>query len=143
MKHPETKIQQQVSKFLDKIGVLYNASCSGMKTSIIQAKIHKSMGSKKGFPDIFIYEPRGKFHGLSIEIKAANGKSSESQIEWQEELARRGYKAEICPKFKTDLECLNWTIKTIIEYLSGYSSSINEGNDYGNISGKGFSYGLS
>lgn len=117
MKHPETEIQKAVKKYLDSLGVLYNASCSGMKTSIIQATIHKAMGSKKGFPDLFIYEPRHGFNGLAVEIKASKGKPSESQLEWQKQLRKRGYKAEICPKLDTNIECLNWAIKTITEYL--------------------------
>jgi hypothetical protein len=117
MKHPETEIQKAVKKYLDMKGVLYNASCSGMKTSLSQAMIHKAMGSKKGFLDLFIYEPKHGFHGLAIEIKASYGKPSESQLEWQKQLRKRGYKAEICPKFKTDRECFDWAINLIDWYL--------------------------
>ena len=29
----------------------------------------KATGMKKGVPDLFIYEPRGEYHGLAIELK--------------------------------------------------------------------------
>jgi hypothetical protein len=67
----------------------------------------------KGFPDIFIYEPRGTFHGLAIEMKRVKGgKIEPEQIEWKEQLRNRGYASYIC-KGSED------AIKVIDEYFNG------------------------
>ena len=51
-------------------GVLFNSDMSGaMKLTIGQAVQIKALRSDRGFPDIVIYEPRGKYHGLFIELK--------------------------------------------------------------------------
>jgi hypothetical protein len=40
-----------------------------MKLTIGQAVQIKNLRSSKGFPDIVIYEPKGDYHGLFIELK--------------------------------------------------------------------------
>lgn len=55
----------------------------------------KAQGYKKGFPDLFFYEPRGEHHGLAIELKRDKGRATPDQKLWKEELQRRGYKAVI------------------------------------------------
>lgn len=42
---------------------------AGMKLSIGQAVQHKRMQQGRAFPDLFIAEPRGVYHGLFLEIK--------------------------------------------------------------------------
>lgn len=50
--------------------VLFNSDLSGsMKLTIGQAKAFKSLRSGKGFPDLFVMEPRGVYHGLFLELK--------------------------------------------------------------------------
>ena len=41
-----------------------------------EAKRLKASGYKRGFPDVFVYEPRGPFHGLAIELKKEKGEGS-------------------------------------------------------------------
>ena len=66
------------------------ASAGGARTSMREAVL-KETGYKKGFPDVFIYEPRGGHHGLSIELKREKGgRVSASQKEWKERLRRVG-----------------------------------------------------
>lgn len=61
-----------------------------------EAKRLKAAGYKKGFPDVFVYEPRGAFHGLAIELKKEKGGSvSASQREWIAALEARGYHAVV------------------------------------------------
>lgn len=61
----------------------------------------KSMGVSKGFPDLFLYVPRGKYHGLAIEFKRyyidnkgelAKTYQSPDQRQWQARLEKMGYK---------------------------------------------------
>ncbi len=50
--------------------VMFNSDLSGsMKLTIGQAKAFKHLRSNKGFPDLFVMEPRDGFRGLFIEIK--------------------------------------------------------------------------
>ena len=56
----------------------------------------KNSGYKKGFPDLFLYEPRGSYHGLAIELKVGYNKPTKEQLEWIEQLNKRKYKAVVC-----------------------------------------------
>ena len=47
---------------------------SGMKLSIGQAVKSKQMRSSKGMPDLMIFEPRGIYGGLFIELKKGGTK---------------------------------------------------------------------
>ena len=67
----------------------------------------KETGYKKGFPDLFIYEPRGDHHGLAIELKKdSGGRVSPSQKEWQHALEMRGYKATVAKGFDEAVKVL-------------------------------------
>ena len=44
-------------------------SGSGMKLTMGQAVRQKRINPKRGYPDLFIAEPRGCYHGLYLEIK--------------------------------------------------------------------------
>jgi hypothetical protein len=113
---PESESNQQeiVIKYL-KLAypeVLYCASAGGMWTSDSQRIKMARTGYVKGFPDLFIYEPRGEFHGLAIEMKKVKGSKIEpEQVQWQEQLRNRGYCSYIC---KGNEEA----IKVIDEYFN-------------------------
>ena len=51
----------------------------------------KSMGSRPGFPDIFVFLPNHDFAGLAIELKRSNGKLRDSQEECLDLLQEAGY----------------------------------------------------
>jgi hypothetical protein len=85
----------------------------GMRTSYLQAIKMKRTGYVKGFPDLFIYEPRGEFHGLAIEMKKEKGGvASPEQKRWQDDLRNRNYCSYICKGSEE-------AIKRIDEYLNG------------------------
>jgi hypothetical protein len=113
---PESESNQQeiVIKYLRLAypDALYCASAGGMRTSYLQAIKMKRTGYVKGFPDLFIYEPRGEFHGLAIEMKKEKGgTASPEQKRWQKQLRNRGYASYIC-KGSED------AIKVIDEYFN-------------------------
>lgn len=97
---------------------------SDLKLTPGQARRHKSLHPHRGYPDLFIAEPEGKYHGLYIEIKR-EGESPfkkdgtlkkdqhlEEQQEMLERLDFRGYKATFATGFDE--------VKTIIDnYLGG------------------------
>jgi hypothetical protein len=113
---PESEANQQeiVIKYLRLAypDALYCASAGGMWTSDSQRIKMARTGYVKGFPDLFIYEPRGEFHGLAIEMKKVKGSKIEpEQVQWQEQLRNRGYASYIC---KGNEEA----IKVIDEYFN-------------------------
>lgn len=94
----EYEIQKRFAEYIDTEhpNVLWCASAGGARTSMNEAKRMKATGYKRGFPDVFVYEPRGGFHGLAIELKKdSGGRVSPSQKEWQQALKMRGYHATI------------------------------------------------
>ena len=76
---------------------------------------NRQMGVKSGVPDLFYPVPLGGYHGLFIEMKAANGRVSRNQQLWIEALRGMGYRVEVCNGFEA--------AKTVLEdYLSCGSS---------------------
>lgn len=101
MRNEEALIQEAVINYLVAAypKALYCASAGGVRTSMRQAIKMKKTGYVKGFPDLFIYEPRRVFHGLAIEMKTSRGVMSQHQKEWQAALLKRGYFAVTCKNF--------------------------------------------
>ena len=82
-----------------------------LKLTIGQARKHKRLQQHRGYPDLFIAEPRGKYHGAYIELKKAgtrifkkNGtlvadEHIREQFDTLEQLRRKGYVAEFACGF--------------------------------------------
>ncbi len=66
------------------------------KRSEAMGFILKRMGLSPGFPDLFIFRARGKYHGFAIEMKYGNGKLSEDQRKWLRRLKAEGYATAVC-----------------------------------------------
>ena len=107
-KSPEYELQKSVVKYLKLKykNVLYCGSAGGMRTNIRQAVKMKASGYKKGFPDLFIYEPVGRFHGLAIELKVRGNYASKEQKEWIEGLNEKGYFAQVCTGYDEAIGCI-------------------------------------
>lgn len=56
----------------------------------------KRMGLRSGFPDLFVPRARGKYHGLFIEMKYGEGRTSKNQKEWLSVLSSEGYACAVC-----------------------------------------------
>ena len=91
---------------------LYCASAGGMFTSMKQAIKMKATGYVKGFPDLQICEPNGKYFGLFIEVKTEKGVVSKEQKEWIKQLNKRGY-------YATYVKGFDEAIKVIDDYFKG------------------------
>jgi hypothetical protein len=90
----EYQLQKAVCKYLDLQNVLYCGSMGGQYQVHFSQRIKaKKSGYKKGFPDLFIYEPRGEYHGLAIELKVGYNKPTLEQLTWLNKLTERGYLA--------------------------------------------------
>lgn len=90
--------------------VLFTSDASGVRLTMGQAVKMKRMRSCPGWPDLFIAEPRGEYHGLFIELKP-NGKKIikrdgtpatphiDEQMKMIECLIAKGYLAAMCVGF--------------------------------------------
>lgn len=66
------------------------------KRSYVTGNRMRSEGLKKGVPDLFLPIPKGRFHGLFIEMKRIKGgKISSEQKAWIRSLNAVGYKAVV------------------------------------------------
>ena len=61
---------------------------------------------KKGVPDLCLPVPRKNYHGLYIEMKYGNGRTSKEQREWINKLNEQGYKAVVCNGFEKAKETI-------------------------------------
>ena len=108
----EYQLQKAVCKYLDLQNVLYCGSMGGQYQVNMSQRIKaKKSGYKKGFPDLFIYEPRGSYHGLAIELKVGYNKPTVEQLTWLNKLTERGYLA-------MSSNGLDQTIEIIEKYLN-------------------------
>ena len=78
------------------LALMYHVPNGGSRNKIEAARL-KAQGVKPGVPDICLPVPRGKYHGLYIELKRRKGgKISNAQKLWLTALAGQGYKAYVC-----------------------------------------------
>ena len=85
---------------------------NGGKRHISTAARLKKEGVKPGVPDVCLPVPKGKYHGLYIEMKIDKNKPSENQKWWIEQLRLRGYRVEVC---------YGWgeAVKVVTDYMIG------------------------
>ena len=108
----EYQLQKSICSYLDLKNVLYCGSMGGQYQKFhSQRNKAKASGYKRGFPDLFIYEPRENYYGLAIELKVGYNKPTNEQLAWIEELNERGYKACVCTGIEETLEVINNYLK--------------------------------
>ena len=90
-----------------------------LKLTIGQARKHKRLQQHRGYPDLFIAEPRGKYHGAYIELKKAGTRIFKKdgtlvadehireQFDVLEQLRKRGYVAEFACGFDEAKEIID------------------------------------
>jgi hypothetical protein len=121
----EAIAQKSIAEYLRYRNVFFTISIAGAYLTVGQWAELIRQGYTSGTPDIFIFEPRGPYHGLFIElkklvktytpkgkVKIEKGNVKLEQLQWQVEARKRGYKSEIC--FGVDE-----AIEVIKEYLDG------------------------
>jgi hypothetical protein len=113
MHQGEGKIQEAVAIFLrcHNPYVLFTVSNGGIRLTIGQAVKMKRMGYQKGTPDIMIFEPRNKYHGLFIELKDDKGTLKDHQQEYLDHLERRGYFAVACYGYQETIDVIEKYLK--------------------------------
>tara|TARA_R100001244_G_scaffold52666_2_gene45761 strand:+ start:1779 stop:2129 length:351 start_codon:yes stop_codon:yes gene_type:complete len=110
MKKPsEDKLQTAVISYLRlEHRALYCASLGGQYQRYHSQRMKaKRNGYVAGFPDVFIYETKGGYSGLAIELKVKGNYPSQYQRKWIERLNERGYLAKVCTGFDEAKECID------------------------------------
>lgn len=80
---------------------LLHHSPNGGSRDIREASKFKKMGTRAGFPDLFLAVPSNGFHGLFIELKSEKGRVNAIQKAYHELLRRQGYRVEVVKDFDT------------------------------------------
>lgn len=70
---------------------LLHAIPNGGSRNKAEAAHLKRQGVRPGVPDLFLPVPKGKYHGLYIEMKFGKNKPTEAQKRWHRELVNQGY----------------------------------------------------
>lgn len=81
-----------------------NETTEGVK----QVAVDRAMGVKKGVPDLCLPVPRGRYHGLYIEMKTDTGRTTAAQNWWGEKLLEQGYMFEVCHGWQSAVRVLQW-----------------------------------
>ena len=98
MKHREDSEQMAIIKWAKwqkhgdgKLSDYLHHSPNGGKRHITTAMRFKAMGTLAGFPDLFLFIPKGGYHGLFIELKVKGGRTNDNQKTMIERLIKQGY----------------------------------------------------
>ena len=105
----EDNLQTSIAILLDSYGVFWHHVANERKTSIQAGAKLKRKGVKPGVADCIILEPRGKWHGLFIELKVKGGTLSINQKEWLKKAEDRNYKTAVA-----------WSIDEVEDLLKEY-----------------------
>jgi len=105
----EDDFQQNVATYLDYKGLFWHHVANERKTSKWAGAKLKRKGVKRGVVDCSILEPRGKYHGLYIELKVKGGKVSPDQKGFILNATNRGYKAVVC-----------WSLDEVVDLVEEY-----------------------
>ena len=87
-----------VSLRLPELRLLFAVPNGGHRHRAVAARL-KDEGVKAGVPDVALMVPRGHYHGLWLELKAGKNRPTPQQKWWLDELARQGYRTEVCHGF--------------------------------------------
>ncbi|MCG3884160.1 VRR-NUC domain-containing protein [Photobacterium leiognathi] len=68
-------------------------------------------GVKDGVPDMQISVPRGKYHGMYLEVKTDTGRPSSHQLKRVSKLCEQGYYAVVCKGFDECWQAINKYVK--------------------------------
>lgn len=73
-----------------------------------QGKKLRLMGVRRGVPDLHLPVPRGRYHGLYIEMKTESGSMTEDQKWWMKELKGQGNAYALCHGWEVATRILEW-----------------------------------
>ena len=115
----EAQLQHLLVNWLESKDILFVASnVGGMNLGARVGAIRKRLGVRAGVPDLLILEPRGKYHGMALELKVKGGKISDEQTQFTQRLTDKGYYAVIMPPTMGVSDGLAWAQNAVEEYLA-------------------------
>ena len=110
--HPDWFQVKATCKGVKQTAALIFAIPNGGARNEVTGAMLKAEGVQAGVPDIFCAIPKGKYHGLFIEMKKREGgRVRQTQREQMEFLSSRGYKCAVCNGY-------NEAVAALEEYLS-------------------------
>lgn len=102
--------QPHIRRQWPELSLLYHIPNGGTRDPI-EAKHLKQQGVKPGVPDLCLPVPHGKYHGLYIEMKTPEGRTSRDQDWWGEHLSVQGYMWEVCHGWESAVAVLEWYLR--------------------------------
>ena len=109
----ESEEQQQIFQWASyalgrypELKYMYHVPNGGVRNKATAGRL-KAEGVKSGVPDICLPVPRGKYHGLYIELKRRKGgRLSDDQSDWIAALRGFGYLADSCRGAREAIELI-------------------------------------
>ena len=113
----ETKIateSQEQCAFIDYLKVrhplyyslIFHVPNGGYRTKWEASSLKKN-GVKSGVPDLFLPVAHPPYHGIFIEMKSKNGRLSDNQLIYCENVINQNYAVGICYGFDEAVRCLD------------------------------------
>lgn len=99
--------QPYIRKKWPELSLLYHIK-NETQEGAARVAVDKSMGVKKGVPDLCLPVARGNYHGLYIEMKTDKGRTTSEQNWWIEHLSQQGNFAEVCHGWESAVRVLEW-----------------------------------
>ena len=113
--HPEEDMQEACVRWFGyahpRLAPLLHHSPNGGRRNVREAARFRAMGTRAGFPDLFLAVPNRGYHGLFIEMKSREGRQTPAQKEWQSNLTAQGYRYEVCRCLEEFFEIINSYLK--------------------------------
>ena len=75
--------------------LLFAIPNGGLRNKVVAKKL-KAEGVKAGVLDVCLPVPRGRYHGLYIEMKHGRNKPTKAQRFWIDALRLAGHRVEVC-----------------------------------------------
>lgn len=107
MQKPEYDLYKQMATYMryQYPHIIYRFDMAGLNLSVAQASMNKAIQKLRGYPDLFIAQPSGRFNGLFLELKIEGTKllkkdgsfttpHIKEQFDCITELRKRGYSAD-------------------------------------------------
>lgn len=78
------------AEFDERWGWIFHPANGEYRTKATAGRL-KKMGVRAGIPDLLLFLPMGKYHGMAMELKVGKNQPSPTQREWLARLERAGY----------------------------------------------------
>lgn len=103
------KWREWMTPYLPMLRWLWACPNGGLRTARTAGRL-KAEGVLPGVCDLLLLYPSGGYHGLLIELKAAKGSLQDTQREFLQWHADRGYLAVCCKGWKAASAVIEWYI---------------------------------